>query len=187
MSAKKTKGEIGLKGLVLDQRKGTLNAYGERFIFLPIHLIHSMEDRLTKTLGPATATSFEYEIGREGGARYIQIAKRTGLDITTQEGIQKIADLLGSTSGWGRIEVSGFDPSKGLMRIKWKNGVSVRNRKGKNPVCHFGRGILTGAVSEILGMKCESIEVSCQGKGDAYCEAVVGEPKAIDRLVDTMN
>lgn len=176
----------GLKGVIIDKDQGTLNAYGERFLFIPVVLIHSIEDRLTESFGPVTATSFQYEIGREGGANFVQIARKTGLDINTQSGIQKIADNLGTLSGWGKIDIVDFDFNKKLARIRWKNGVSVRNRKGKTPVCHFGRGILTGAVAEILRTKCESIEVSCQGKGDKYCEAVVGEPREISRLADKM-
>ncbi len=172
--------------MIVDETKGTLDAHGERFLLIPVRLIHSIEDRLTKSLGPVTATSFEYEIGREGGAYYIRLAQKRGLDVRTQAGIQRIADILGTMSGWGKLDVVDFDFGKRLVTIRWKNGVSVRNRKGKTPVCHFGRGILTGAVSEILGVKCESIEVACQGKGDSYCEAVIGGPRDIDRLADTM-
>jgi predicted hydrocarbon binding protein len=175
-----------MKEIVVDEKEGTLTAYGERFLFIPIKLIHSIEDRLAKSFGPVTATSFEYEIGREGGAQYIHLAQKTGLDTRTQAGIQRIADILGTTSGWGRVEIVDFDAGKRLVRIRWKNGVSVRNRKGKTAVCHFGRGILTGALSEVFGARCESIEIACQGKGDTYCEAVFGEPREIDRLVDTM-
>ena len=175
-----------MKEMTIDEKEGILTAYGERFLFIPIKLIHSIEDRLTKSFGPVTATSFEYEIGREGGAQYIHLAQKTGLDTKTQAGTQRIADILGTASGWGRVEITDFDVGKRLVRIRWKNGVSVRNRKGKTPVCHFGRGILTGALSEIFGAKFESIEIACQGKGDSYCEAVIGEPREIDRLADTM-
>lgn len=169
----------------VDPVEGTLNAYGERFLLIPIKLIQSIEDRLTKNFGPVTATSFEYEIGREGGANYVRVARKAGIKLDSPESIQRIADLLGTSSGWGRVEIVKFDFPKKLARIRWKNGVSVRNKRGKTPVCHFGRGILTGAVSEILGSNCESIEVSCQGKGDRICEAVIGEPREISRIVET--
>jgi predicted hydrocarbon binding protein len=170
----------------VDVEKGTLDAYGERFVLIPIKLIHSIEDRLTKNFGPVTATSFQYEIGREGGADYVRVARKAGIELDSPEHIQQIAALLGTSSGWGRVEVVEFNFQKRMARIRWKNGVSVRNRKSRTPVCHFGRGILTGAVSEILGTNCESIEVSCQGKGDKTCEAVIGEPREISRIADTM-
>jgi predicted hydrocarbon binding protein len=185
MKAEKTP-VMALKDLTIDAKKGTLSAYGERFLFIPVKLIHSIEDRLTENLGPVTATSFEYEIGREGGAKFIQLAQKAGLGVKTPEEIQRIADVLGTMSGWGKVDVVDFDFAKKSAKVRWKNGVSVRNKTGKTPVCHFGRGILTGAVAAILKSSCESIEVSCQGKGDKFCEAVIGEPREISRLADTM-
>ena len=175
----------GRQDLVLDEEQGTLSAYGERFLLIPVKLIHSIEDRLTESFGPVTATSFEYEIGREGGIQYVHVARRVGLEIKSLSDVKKMASSLGTLDGWGKVEVIDFDFAKKFARIRWRNGVSVRNNKGRTPVCHFGRGILTGAVQEIFGRRCESIEVSCQGKGDGFCEAVVAPPAEIGRLADT--
>lgn len=187
MSKKKGKKSNSSAGreLVMNERQGTLSAYGARFLLIPVKLIHSIEDRLTESFGPVTATSFQYEIGREGGAQYIHLAQKAGFSIKTPSDVQRIASSLGTLDGWGKLEIIAFDPAKKFARIRWKNGVSVRNKQGKTPVCHFGRGILTGAVGEIFGTRLESIEVSCQGKGDSFCEAVIGEPKEISRLADT--
>jgi len=183
---KSSKGKSGVgRELVMNERQGTLSAYGARFLLIPVKLIHSIEDRLTESFGPVTATSFQYEIGREGGAQYIHLAQKAGFRLNSPVDIQKIASSLGTLDGWGKLEIIDFDPTKKFARIRWKNGVSVRNRKAKTPVCHFGRGILTGAVGEIFGTRCESIEISCQGKGDRFCEAVIGEPREISRLADT--
>lgn len=182
--SKKSKSGAG-RELVMNEKQGTLSAYGARFLLIPVKLIHSIEDRLTESFGPVTATSFQYEIGREGGAQYIHLAQKAGFNIKTPSDIQRIASSLGTLDGWGKLEIIDFDPTRKFARIRWKNGVSVRNRKGKTPVCHFGRGILTGAVGEIFGSRCESIEVSCQGKGDSFCEAIIGEPREISRLADT--
>lgn len=173
-----------LKGLSLDEKSGILKAYNERFLLVPVKLIHSIEDRLTQSFGPVTATSFQYEIGKEGGGNYVRLAEKAGFSVKTREGIQRVADSLGTVSGWGKLSVVNFDFEKRLARIRWTNGVSVRKKNGKTPVCHFGRGILTGAVEVILESGCESIEVACQGKGDKYCEAVIGDPGEISRLVD---
>jgi predicted hydrocarbon binding protein len=181
---KRALSELGFKRVEVDREKGTVRAFGERFLLTPVSLIHAMEDRLTQSFGPVTATAFEYEIGREGGANFVNLARKGGLSIKTLGDIQKIADTLGTLSGWGKLEVVGFDFKKKQAKIRWTNGVSVRKRNGKTPVCHFGRGILTGAVAEILGSKSESIETSCQGKGDGFCEAVIGEAADIDRLAE---
>src|SRR6266849_3010966 len=174
-----------LQALDIDEAKGIITAYNERFLFIPVALIHSIEDRLTESFGPITATSFKYSIGKQGGAQYMSMAKKSGLNIKSQSDIQKIAERLGTLGGWGKLTIVDVDLAKKMARIRWTNGVSVRNRKGKTPVCHFGRGILTGAVGEIFGSRCESIEVSCQGKGDSFCEAIIGEPREISRLADT--
>jgi predicted hydrocarbon binding protein len=185
-SKKSRRARSGARGeLVVDEKKGTLNAYGERFLLIPVKLIHSIEDRLTESFGPITATSFQYEIGKEGGAEYVHLAQKVGLGTKSPIDVQRIASSLGTHNGWGKVEIVDFDFNKKIARIRWKNGVSVRNRKGKTPVCHFGRGVLTGAVEEIFGRRCESIEISCQGKGDKFCEAVVAEPAEISRLVET--
>lgn len=181
---KQAHSDSAFKGVEVDNQKGTVRAFGERFLLIPVSLIHSMEDRLTQSFGPATATAFEYEIGREGGAKFIDLARKAGLSIKSLVDIQKIAETLGTLSGWGKLEVEDFDFKKKQARIRWTNGVSVRKRNGKTPVCHFGRGILTGAVAEILGSECESIETSCQGKGDKFCEAVIGAAADIDRLAE---
>jgi predicted hydrocarbon binding protein len=189
VSLSKKKGKKGNSGagreLVMNEQQGTLSAYGARFLLIPVKLIHSIEDRLTESFGPVTATSFQYEIGREGGAQYIHLAQKAGFSLKSPNDIQKIASSLGTLDGWGKLQIVDFDPAKKFARIRWKNGVSVRNRKGKTPVCHFGRGILTGAVGEIFATRLESIEVSCQGKGDSFCEAIIGEPREISRLADT--
>lgn len=143
-----------------------------------------MEDRLVRNFGPVTATIFEYEIGKESGARYMQLANRRGVKPQSADEVRSMVQQ-GGLSGWGRMEVVEFDFKKKLARMRWTNGVSVRNTKGKTPVCHFNRGLLTGATEAMLGRACESLEVSCQGKGDKFCEAIIGDPKLIADLADT--
>ncbi len=144
-----------------------------------------MEDRLGESFGPATATSFAYEIGKEGGLQYIRIAERAGFKFRNFQDLKTAAERLGTLAGWGKVEVVQFDQQKKMARLRWTDGVSVRSKKGKTPVCHFGRGILTGAVQSVLGTECDSLEVFCQGKGDPYCEAVVGVPDEILKLANS--
>ena len=67
-----------LGGLKVDPKEGTLTAFDERFLVIPVKLIHSIEDRLVRNFGSATATIFEYEIGKEGGAQYMRLATEAG-------------------------------------------------------------------------------------------------------------
>jgi hypothetical protein len=116
----------------LDEKKGILTAYNERFLLIPVKLIHSIEDRLMESFGPATATSFQYEIGKEGGSEYVKMSRKAGFDTKSQANIREIAARLGTLSGWGRVEIIDFNFEKKLARIQWSNGVSVRNRKGRS-------------------------------------------------------
>lgn len=175
-----------LKALDVDDQRGILTAYGERFLFIPLELIHSIEDRLADSLGPVTATSFQYEIGKEGGRDYMRMAKKAGYEITAVREVRKVAERLGTLGGWGKLTVTEVNLDKRIARVKWTNGVSVRNRRGKTPVCHFGRGILTGCAEVIFNRECESIEITCQGKGDPYCEAVIGAPGEIEQIADRL-
>jgi predicted hydrocarbon binding protein len=176
-----------LKALDVDEKRGVLTAYGERFLFIPLKLIHSIEDRLTENLGPVTATSFQYEIGKEGGREYMRMARKAGYDITDVSDVRKLAERLGTLGGWGKLTVTEVNLEKRITRVRWTNGVSVRNKKGKTPVCHFGRGILTGCAEIIFGKSCESLEVLCEGKGDPYCEAVIGDAAEIELLADSLD
>src|SRR5437667_2399448 len=119
--SKKSKSGAG-RELVMNEKQGTLSAYGARFILIPVKLIHSIEDRLTESFGPVTATSFKYEIGREGGAQYIHLAQRAGFNIKTDSDVQRIARSLGTLDGWGKLEQVDFDPTRKLARIRCKNG-----------------------------------------------------------------
>src|SRR5437660_11240659 len=120
----------------MNEKQGTLSAYGPSFLLIPVKLSHSIEDRLAESFGPVTATSFQYEIGREGGAQYIHLAQKAGFNIRTPGEVQRIASSLGTLDGWGKLEIIDFDLPKKSAKIRWKNGESVRNTKGKTPVCH---------------------------------------------------
>ena len=172
-----------LKGVEVDEDRGTLTAYGIRFMLIPAKLLHSIEDRLSELLGPMTATSFVYEIGKEGGSVYVHLLDKAGYKLTDFGAVQKAADQYGSMAGWGKLVLVDTYPRK-RMKVRWTNGVSVRNKKGKNPVCHFVRGVMTGAAEEAWGMKCESLELYCEGKGDNYCEVVIGTPEQVSLLAE---
>ncbi len=187
MSSSKASGKKGaIQSLEVDATKGIITSYGQRFLFIPVELIHSIEDRLVDMVGPVTAISFQYEIGKQGGSHYIRIAQKAGYDIRDSKDVGLIAANLGTLGGWGKVSVEDVDFKKKMMRIRWKNGVSVRpNKKGKTPVCHFGRGVLTGGCEAMFGRELESIELKCQGKGDAYCEAIIGPPESVSRYAET--
>src|SRR2546427_12537733 len=75
------KGAGAIHSLEVDESKGIITSFGQRFLFIPVELIHSIEDILAEMVGPMTATSFQYEIGKRGGSDDIKIAEKEGYDI----------------------------------------------------------------------------------------------------------
>src|SRR5947209_19295572 len=73
--SKKSKSGAG-RELVMNEKQGSLSAYGARFLLIPLKLIHSIQDRLTQGLGPVTATTLQYELGREGVAQHTHRARK---------------------------------------------------------------------------------------------------------------
>jgi len=173
-----------LRAVDVDEKRGMLTAYGERFLLIPVKLIHSIEDRLVDNLGPVTATSFQYEIGKEGGRVYVRLLEKAGYKLGDFGSMQKAAHRFGTMAGWGKMDVIETDPVRRVVRVRWRNGLSVRGRKGKTPVCHFVRGLMTGGAEAAWGKKCESLEIFCEGKGDSYCEAIIGDPSEVTRLAE---
>ena len=87
-SEKPRRSQSGLAGLRVDPEQGTLTAFDERFLVIPVKLIHSIEDRLVRNFGPAAATIFEYEIGKEGGKQYMQLSKQAGYKAGSSEDVR---------------------------------------------------------------------------------------------------
>ncbi len=79
-----------------------------------------------------------------------------------------------------------FDATTKLVRSRGTGSIYVRNRRGRTPVCHFGRGLVAGALGVVFRRRCESIEVACEGKRDSYCELVTGAGGEIARLADSL-
>src|SRR3989441_11327190 len=94
-----------IHSLEVDASKGIITSFGQRFLFIPVELIHSIEDRLADMVGPMTATSFQYEIGKRGGSHYIRLAQKAGYDIKSSKDVGMIAANFGTLCGLGEISV----------------------------------------------------------------------------------
>src|SRR2546427_11249378 len=134
-----------IHSLEVDASKGIITSFGQRFLFIPVELIHSIEDRLADMVGPMTATSFQYEIGKRGGSHYIHMAQKAGYDIESSKDVGMIAANLGTLGGWGKLTVQEIDFKKKLIRLTWTNGDSVTpNKHRRKPLCHFGQEVRSG-------------------------------------------
>ncbi len=103
-------GESGERGglrkaiqqLKVDAETGTLTAYGERLLLMPLKLMHSIEDLLIKTFGPVAATNFLYEMGKEAGGHSIEFVENAGYKVTSLRGFRRhVTSELPSGAGGG--------------------------------------------------------------------------------------
>src|SRR3989449_7259189 len=104
MSKSRGTGKKGaIQSLEVDASKGIITSFGQRFLFIPVELIHSIEDRLADMVGPMTATSFQYEIGKRGGSPHIRMAQKAGYDLKRSKDVGMLAATLGSLGGLGQL------------------------------------------------------------------------------------
>jgi predicted hydrocarbon binding protein len=178
--------ENGLRGFNLDE-KGILTAFGDRFLIMPAKFMHSIEDLLIKTFGPIAAANLLYEMGREAGKYSVELASTAGYDLTQVQDQQRLGKELISQWGWGRTGTVQLGPERKLARTQRTNSIFVRTRRGKTPVCHFLRGLDASILQVAFGKRCESIEVSCEGKGNTSCEIVTGNPAQVARFAETLD
>jgi len=141
---------------------------------------------LIQDFGREVAATFLYEVGKTAGRSYMEVAQKMGLKTETAEDIRRVLEKLGTLGGWAKIELVKVDMMEKMGIIRWRNGVSVRDRKSEVPVCNVGRGLMAGGAEVIFGTECEAIERKCEAMGNEFCEVVVGESETVMNYVDEL-
>jgi predicted hydrocarbon binding protein len=73
--------------------------------------------------------------------------------------------------GWGRLEISLFDPEKGRLVLMVTNSPIARAYgASKKPVCHFLTGWIAGLGQSLLEREVLCEETSCAAQGRSRCE-----------------
>src|SRR5256886_14865261 len=103
------------KPLKENPRKETIPPSGKHFLSFRVGLIPSIKKSLGNRVGPMTATSFQYEIGKRGGSHYIRMAQKAGYDIKESKDVGLIAANLGTLGGWGKLSVEEIDFKKNFF------------------------------------------------------------------------
>lgn len=151
-----------------------------RTVVVPESFFEALGIRLMKDFGPNAAENLLYEIGKDAGRTYARKAEQDlGHRIGTEEEIQS---LLKRFSGYGwaaQIRFRALDVPAKFAIVEWRDGVGVPKGGSPMPVCHLGRGLLSGAAEVAFGSPCDSIETSCQAMGRDHCEIVVGVPERV--------
>src|SRR5437667_12350490 len=73
--------------------------------------------------------------------------------------------------GWGRLEISLFDPENGRLVLAVTNSPLARAYgESKKPVCHFLTGWIAGLGRSLLEREVLCEETACAAQGRGRCE-----------------
>ncbi len=75
-----------------------------------------------------------------------------------------------SATGWGRLELPGFDPEHKRAKLKLEEGFECTGMNTGKSESNFIRGHLAGVLSTYFGSEVKAVETRCISKGDSYCE-----------------
>ncbi|MFQ6135666.1 MAG: V4R domain-containing protein [Candidatus Hydrothermarchaeales archaeon] len=122
---------------------------------------------LEEYIGAATAIKILYNTGEEVGKVFAGIYATDTLESFLDE-LRNFLDR----EKVAKISVERMNEDEIVIKSEesmTSSGIPSINK----PVCHFERGLITGAVKEFLGKNIRSDETKCWGLGDLYCEFVL--------------
>lgn len=155
-----------------------------RTVAVPESFFEALGIRLMKDFGLNAAENILYEIGRDAGRTYARKEEQSlGHRITSQAEIQNLLQRFGGY-GWAHIRFRSLDVPGKFAVVEWRDGVAVPKAGSPVPVCHLGRGLLSGAAEVAFGSACDAIETSCQAMGNDHCEIVVGIPERVSQVAE---
>lgn len=155
-----------------------------RTVVVPESFFEALGTRLVKDFGPNAGESLLYEIGQEAGKAYARDAeRRLGRGIGTAAGVRRLVERFGAF-GWAHIRFLSLDVPNKFAVVEWRDAVGVPKGGSPVPVCHLGRGLLSGAAEVAFGVQCDAIETKCQAMGADHCEIAVGLPERMTAIAE---
>ena len=95
------------------------------------------------------------------------LSRRAPLTLANARRLMDVSALL----GWGRLEMSLFDPEHGRLVLTVSNSPLARAYGGsKKPVCHFLTGWIAGLGRNLLEREVLCEETACAAQGHGRCE-----------------
>jgi predicted hydrocarbon binding protein len=156
-----------------------------RTVLVPDSFFEALGVRLLKYFGPNAAESLLYEIGRDAGKTYARRMRQAlGDRLGTQDGMQLLLERFAGY-GWARLRFRTLDVPSKFAFVEWRDGIGVPKGGSPVPVCHLGRGLLSGAAEVVFDAPCDAIEVKCQAMGADACEIVVGMPERMASIAES--
>ena len=156
----------------------------DRTVVVPEAFIYALGTRLLRDFGPNAAERILYDIGRDAGRAFARMTERYLGPIREREDVEAMIRTFDTEYHWADIRLREFDFAGKSAVVEWRNGVGVPRGGSPEPVCHLGRGLLSGAAEIVFGAKCDAIETKCQAMGAESCEIVVGVPERMAEVAE---
>lgn len=154
-------------------------------VVVPASFFSALGVRLTKNFGRNAAEAMLYDIGQEVGRSFVKTAQAyLGAEMRTEEDVRTLLGYFDREFRWAKISLESVDvPGKAAV-VAWREGVGVPRGGSKLPVCHLGRGLLSGAAEIVFQTRCDAIETQCEAMGADHCRIVVGDPDRIAEIAE---
>jgi predicted hydrocarbon binding protein len=135
------------------------------FVMPGIALAHLREE-LEIVEGDQRARLMLYRYGQRCGRALVE---SFGLNCEDLSEVRSIIEPVWMEAGLSRIKIESVEESEMIVNLE----ESVESKEGKT--CDFGRGYLSGIVSQLLGKRFEVDEVECSSQGYLACVMQVYE------------
>ncbi|HYS71262.1 MAG TPA: V4R domain-containing protein [Thermoplasmata archaeon] len=157
----------------------------ERTVVVPEDFFAALGARLLRDFGPAGAEDVLYELGRDAGRSFVRMTERYfGGPMRSADDFRRVIAMFGREYRWADVDVRTLDLPGKFMLVEWRNGIGVPKGGSPRPVCHLGRGLLSGAAEVAFEEPCDAIETQCQAMGADHCEIVVAVPAKLSGLAE---
>ncbi len=173
------------RGLIADTTSFPPTVFGERIVMLRKSALKELIRGLIETIGPRAASGILYQVGVRMGRglsrKHVSLSEELGIGDPFGV-VEKVALPLFQSLGYGIAEVERKGEDIVVRKYECIECTSLKEILEENPNlvkssedvgCSMVRGIIEGAVSEIMGIEYESREEKCVARGDEYCELVL--------------
>ena len=146
----------------------------ERAIIVRETVVEKMGENMERMFGSSAWAALLYHSGHEfGRAAYRDHVGRLAHGVVKPNAIIELAELLGSSFGFGLIKIIYMDleAKRFIVRVEKMFECELAGKRGiKGKTSHFFRGVVAGWLSEYAGEDIFCEEVMCINMGDPHCE-----------------
>ncbi len=136
------------------------------FFVMPGVALAHLREELEIVEGDQRARLMLYRYGQRCGRALVE---SFGLSCSSLSEMRSVIEPIWMEAGLSRIRIDSLEESEMIVNLE----ESVEAKEGKT--CDFGRGYLSGIVSQLLGKKYEVEEVECTSNGYMACVMQVYE------------